>query len=134
MYWNGVTTEAGASFSERLTSTCAPSATTPSRARSAASRADGGTQPSGASAAPAASAPALCQNTSDTSGTPRSARPVIIISAKQRLPAAANRAAGESVAAVGPSATSTPTNPTRMAVQRRQPRRSPRSQGERAAT
>jgi hypothetical protein len=44
------------------------------------------------------------------------------------------RAGAVSVAADGSSATMTPTNPTRMAIQRRQPTFSPRRNGDIAAT
>src|SRR5688500_18517241 len=92
VYWYGTTVLAGASFSERLTQTCASSATMPRSASRTMSRGGGAIQFSGASAAPKTSAATVCVVTSTVSLEPRSERVEIIDSENVKLPASATSA------------------------------------------
>ena len=75
---------------------------------------------------PKISAAATCQTTMVRSGVPRSERVTIIRKAKKMLPSMATSGGQPKDIEDGCSAMTTPANPTRIAVQRRQPTRSPR--------
>src|SRR5581483_8801230 len=121
-YWYGTTTLAGASFSERLTE------------NSARLERDGVTQPNGDIAAPSRNEPANCDDAITMSGVDRSERVISINPEKLRLPASAISAGPLKVCAEGRSAMMTPRKPIRIAVQRRQPTRSPRTIADSAVT
>src|SRR5581483_6485871 len=133
-YWYGTTTLAGASFSERLTQSSALTEMQPATANSARLERDGGTQPNGDIAAPSRNEPANCDDAITMSGVDRSERVISINPEKLRLPASAISAGPLKVCAEGRSAMMTPRKPIRIAVQRRQPTRSPRTIADSAVT
>ena len=78
--------------------------------------------------------PPNCADASTISGVARSERVISISKANDRLPPSAIIAGQLTVCADGRSAISTPQNPTRMAVQRRQPTCSPSAMPDNAVT
>ncbi len=79
------------------------------------------TQPNGDISAPSANVPMNCDEASTISGVARSERVISISIANDRLPLSAIIAGQLMVCADGRSAISTPPNPIRIALQRRQP-------------
>src|SRR5260370_40970433 len=133
-YWYGTTTLAGASFSERLTHNNAAAETIPATANSPRLPALGVTQPNGDMIAPSRNVPANCDEASTMAGVARSERVISISTANEVLPPSAIIAGQLTVCADGRSAINTPQNPIRIAVQRRQPMRSPSTMPESAVT
>src|ERR1700712_5369638 len=97
----------------------------PAVANSARLSGVGVTQPIGDNSAPSRNVPANCDDASTISGVARSERVISISRAKEILPPSAIIAGQLTVCAEGRIAISTPQNPTRIAVQRRQPTPSP---------
>ena len=112
---------AGASFSERLTHSSAPTEMQPAAANRPRLPSVGVTQPNGDSTAPKGNVPMNCADASTISGVARSERVISISTANARLPPSAIIAGQLTVCADGRSAISTPQNPIRTALQRRQP-------------
>jgi hypothetical protein len=81
----------------------------------------GVTQPNGATTAPKARVPRNCADASTMSGVARNERVISISHENARLPASAIMAGHVTLCADGLSAISTPQNPIRIALQRRQP-------------
>src|SRR5215470_8139032 len=94
----------------------------------------GVTQPNGDIAAPSRNVPANCVEAITMSGVARSERVISIKTEKHRLPASAIIAGPLKVCAEGLSAITTPRKPIRIALQRRQPTRSPKKVADSAAT
>src|SRR5437588_347964 len=98
VYWNGATTLAGASFSDRLTQASASIASTPNSVKRTRSRGDGVTHPNGAASAPNTNVPPIWPATSTVSVVSRNARVTIIRKAKSTLPASAMSTGGVKLA------------------------------------
>ena len=94
----------------------------------------GVTQPIGDISAPSRNVPPNCDVVSTISGVARSERVISIRNANDRLPPSAIIAGQLTVCVDGRSAISTPQNPIRIAVQRRQPTRSPSTMPDSAVT
>ena len=94
----------------------------------------GVTQPIGDISAPSRNVPPNCVVVSTISGVDRSERVISIRKAKDRLPPSAINAGQLTVCVDGRSAIRTPPNPIRIAVQRRQPTRSPSTMPDSAVT
>src|ERR1700752_904473 len=120
-YWYGTTTEAGASFSERLTHISALTEIAPASANRPRLPRFGVTQPNGAISAPSVKVPTNCVDASTISGVARSERVISIRKANDVEPASAISAGQLTLFAEGPSAISTPQKPINTAPQRRQP-------------
>src|SRR5580704_5366286 len=106
----------------------------PATANSARLDRDGVTQPNGDIAAPSRKLPQNCVEAITMSGVARNARVISISTEKHRLPASAIIAGPLNVCAEGLSAITTPRNPIRIALQRRQPTRSPKNIADSAVT
>ena len=78
--------------------------------------------------------PPNCDDASTISGVARSERVISISNANEKLPPSAIIAGQLTVCADGRSAINTPTKPIRIAVQRRQPTRSPSTSPDSAVT
>src|SRR5437660_9439827 len=94
----------------------------------------GVTQPIGDISAPSRNVPPNCDDASTISGVARSERVISINNANDRLPPSAIIAGQLTVCADGRNAISTPQNPIRIAVQRRQPTFSPSAMPDKAGT
>src|SRR5437667_6336833 len=94
----------------------------------------GVTQPIGDISAQSKNVPPNCEVVSTISGVDRSERVISISNANDRLPPSAIIAGQLTVCVDGRSAIRTPQNPIRIAVQRRQPTRSPSTMPDSAVT
>src|SRR5262245_6423021 len=106
----------------------------PATANSARLPAPGVTQPNGDISAPSTKVPTNCELDITRPDAPTSLRVNTISSENDRLPPSAIIAGQERVCAEGRSAISTPQKPIRIAVQRRQPTRSPSTSADSAVT
>src|SRR2546421_1157563 len=120
-YWYGTTTDAGASFSERLTHISALTEMAPASANSPRLPRVGVTQPIGDISAPSVKVPMNCVDASTMSGVERTERVISISSANEVEPASAISAGQLTVCDDGRSAINTPQKPISTALQRRQP-------------
>ena len=94
----------------------------------------GVTQPNGDISAPSAKVPTNCVVAITISGVARRLRVISIRNENDRLPPSAIMAGQLTVCAEGRSAIRTPQKPIRIALQRRQPTRSPSTSAESAVT
>ena len=117
-----------------MTQRPAPIEMQPATANRPRSLQSGVIQPNGATTRPKTSVPQNCADVSTMSGVPRSDLVMIINAANEALPVSAIRAGQLTACVVGRSAIITPTKPTTMALQRRQPTCSPRKIAEAAVT
>src|SRR5581483_11911963 len=130
----GTTRLAGASLSERLTHNSAHTEIAPAAKKRPRLLHVGVTQPIGAIKRPNSRPLTNCAEASTISGVARNSRVVRSEQEKERLPASAIIAGQLTDCAEGRSATSTPANPTRIALQRRQPTCSRRKIADSAVT